>query len=341
MGCASSCKIFETFSTALQWIATHKLGITHMVKILDDFLILNRSKVECASQLRAFLAMCEDIGIPMAIDKTFAPDTTMIFVGYELDSIMMEVHMPVDKLEKARSLISQFLQTDRHKIQLRELQSIIGFHNFTCAVVRPGRAFLRRLIDLTIGVRKPFYSIRITAQARQDLRTWLHFLESFNGRSLFLPNRWITSPSLHLYTDASGTLGYGAVLGNAWFWGTWDGSWRNQNITLLEFYPIVLSIQVWGHLFANKCLVFHTDNLALVSVINSQTSKEPRVMHLVRELVLSSMNHNILFRAQHIAGIRNVLADSLSRLQVELFQQLHPAADPAPTPIPPLPSLPK
>jgi hypothetical protein len=125
---------------------------------------------------------------------------------------------------------------------------------------------------------------------------------------------------MHLYTDASGTLGYGAVLGNAWFWGTWDASWRNQNIALLEFYPIVLFIQVWGHLFANKCLVFHTDNLALVSVINSQNSKEPRVMHLVRELVLSSLNQNIWFCAQHIAGICNILADSLSRLQVERFQ---------------------
>ena len=36
MGCSSSCKIFETFSTAIQWMAHHKQGVQHMTHILDD-----------------------------------------------------------------------------------------------------------------------------------------------------------------------------------------------------------------------------------------------------------------------------------------------------------------
>lgn len=38
MGCRTSCKIFEEFSTAIEWITQNKLGITHVVHILDDFL---------------------------------------------------------------------------------------------------------------------------------------------------------------------------------------------------------------------------------------------------------------------------------------------------------------
>ena len=37
MGCSSSCKTFETFSTAIEWIARHKLKIDELLHLLDDF----------------------------------------------------------------------------------------------------------------------------------------------------------------------------------------------------------------------------------------------------------------------------------------------------------------
>ena len=45
----------------------------------------------------------------------------------------------------------------RQKVTLRELQSLIGLLNFACLVVVPGTAFLRRLINLTIGVKRPHH----------------------------------------------------------------------------------------------------------------------------------------------------------------------------------------
>jgi hypothetical protein len=340
MGCSSSCKIFESISTALQWIGNHKLGISHMVHVIDDFLFLAVTSSTCESHLRSFLAMCADIGIPIALDKTFYPSTTMCFVGYELDSVMMEARLPPDKLEKGLGLLTQFIRSGKNKLRLKELQSIIGFLNFTCAVVLPGRAFLRRMIDLTIGVRKSFHFIRITKPVLDDMLMWEEFLQHFNGRSLFLSSIWITSPHLHLYTDASASLGFGAVFGSSWFFGEWDNAWRYQNITLLELYPILVSLKVWGQLFSNKCVLFHTDNQALVSVINNQTSKETKVMHLIRQLVLITLQHNILFQAVHIMGSRNCLADHLSRLQLARFRRLHPTADLDPSTIPQLPPLP-
>ena len=155
-----------------------------------------------------------------------------------------------------------------------------------------------------------------------------------------LPQYWLQSPSIDLYTDASGTLGYGAVLGPQWLFGPRDDEWRGQSITLLEFHPIVLAVSVWADSLSNKCISFHSDNRAVVD-INSQTSKATKVMHLMRKLVLSCLRHNILFRAVHIHGINNNLAHSLSRLQVERFQALAPKACPFPVSIPSLPALPR
>ena len=281
--------------------------------------------------------MCADIGIPTAPDKTVRPTQVITFLGLELDSVAMEVRLPVDKLNRCTTLIETCLKKD--KTQLKPPQSVIGTLYSACGAVVAGRPFLRRVINLTIGVTRPCHYIRITHEVREDLKTWLIFLQAFNGKSLMLPQHWLQSPSIDLYTDASGTLGYGVVLGPQWLFGPWDDEWRGQSITLLEFYPTVLAVSVWADSLSNKCISFHSDNRAVVDIINSHTSKATKVMHLMRKLVLSCLRHNILFRAVHIPGINN-LADSLSRLQVERFQALAPKACPFPVSIPSLPALP-
>lgn len=103
---------------------------------------------------------------------------------------------------------------EQSKLTLKQLQSIIGLLNFACNVVLPGRAFLRRLIDLTIGVKKQYYRIRMTKQVKEDFSVWYDFLCNFNGSSMFLPDIWLSSSELRLYTDASGAVGYAAVFGS-------------------------------------------------------------------------------------------------------------------------------
>ena len=101
---------------------------------------------------------------------------------------------------------------------------------------------------------------------------------------------------LHLYTDASGSLGYGAVFGSMWFHGPWPAHWVGHNITLLELYPIVAALHVWGPLLRDSRLMLHTDNMALVHILNAQTSKDATIMILVRKLVVACMMNNVHVR---------------------------------------------
>ena len=74
---------------------------------------------------------------------------------------------------------------------------------------------------------------------------------------------------------------------------------------------------------------------ALVHVINKQSCKDKPLMRFVKKLVSICLQHNIVFKAKHIPGIYNHLADSLSRLQVLTFRRLAPAhMDQCPTEIP-------
>ena len=126
--------------------------------------------------------------------------------------------------------------------------------------------------------------------------TWLHvaFLSNFNGSSFFLNHNWITNSSLQLYTDASGSFGYGAVFKGQWIYGPWPDSWKSFNIAGLEFYPIVLSVIIWGHLMRNQRIIFFTDNEALVHVINKNSCRDKFPMSFVRRPMLVCLQNNII-----------------------------------------------
>ena len=187
-----------------------------------------------------------------------------------------EARLPSDKVLRCVNLLSAFLT--RKKVTLQELQSLIGLLNFACSVVLPGRAFLRRLIDLTVGIKRLQHLVRLNSAVKSDLRVWLTFLSDFNGCSFFMHEGW---------GIRSGALGFGAVFGDQWCYGKWPESWKSYNIAVLEFYPIVLSVLLWGHRMKNKRVLLFTDNEALVHVINKNSCRDPLLMSFVRKLALS------------------------------------------------------
>lgn len=331
MGCRSSCAIFERFSTALEWAAKQIFQADEIIHVLDDFLLIAKSKQSCENLLSRFISLCNYLGVPIAPEKTVGPETELPFVGITLDSIRMEARLPEEKLEKCRMMLRAFYK--RRKVTLRELQSLIGLLNFTCSVVLPGRAFLRRLIDLTRGIRRPHFKIRLNKHAKSDLIVWLSFLEQYNGRTFFLDER-MSASRYEITSDAAGSKGYGALFNTHWFYGSWPASWQSLNITALELFPLVIALHIWGDQLADKCVTFVTDNAALVDIINKQTSKHKIVMILIRDMVLTTLKFNIFFTARHLPGKLNERADLISRFQIERFKAISPGMDEFPTPVP-------
>jgi hypothetical protein len=99
-------------------------------------------------------------------------------------------------------------------------------------------------------------------------------------------------------------------------------------MTFLELFPVYVAIRLWSAQLANKRILFHIDNSAVVQVINSATSKSIRVMRIVRKLVLITLQHNISIQAQYIPSKHNDIADSISRSEWRRFRQLAPKCQP-------------
>ena len=78
----------------------------------------------------------------------------------------------------------------------------------------------------------------------------------------------------------------------------------------MELYPLVAA--VGGISLENHCILFFSDNQAVVEIISKSSSKDPNIMIHVRCLTLTAMKFNFLFRAKHIHGVHNIAADLLS-----------------------------
>ena len=156
----------------------------------------------CQNTLLIFHQTCDQLGIPIAVEKTVEPTTSLTFLGIQLDTLSMQMRLPQDKLTELRTQIQHSLVVK--KFTLQELQFIIGSLNFVCQVVAPGRAFLRRLIDATIGIKHAKFKIRVSTSMRLDLEMWLRFLDNYNGVTLFPERLWVANDSIQFYTDSSG-----------------------------------------------------------------------------------------------------------------------------------------
>ncbi len=110
------------------------------------------------TRLRPFLGLCEELGIPVVVEKT-EKDQCIEFLGVALDTVKMEARLPRDKL--ARCLILVRMYQSRGHITVSNLESLTGLLNFACRVVAPGRPFLRWLYNLSAGMKKclPHYSL--------------------------------------------------------------------------------------------------------------------------------------------------------------------------------------
>ena len=326
-------KLYETISTAIQWILVHKFSVPAVSHVLDDYIFFGPAHDDiCLISLSTFHHVAQAMGFPVKTSKTVKPSTSVILHGILVDTVEMEIKLPDDKLEKAKVSIGNLIHME--KVQLKELQSAIGFLAFVCKVVMPGRTFLRRLYDLTKGVRKPYHYVRITKGAKLDLEAWMHFLQHYNGVSILSHAEWIASPKLHLHTDASGSVGYAAVLGRRWVCGRWPDSWAEESIALKELYPICLVIELWGSELANKCIQFWCDNESVCYILNTRSSKDQSLMQLLRRIIIKTMTHNIRFRCVHIPSLDNQLADAISRFQFARVRALSPELEDESRPVP-------
>ena len=225
-------------------------------------------------------------------------------------------------------LIESILDKQSKKVTLNQLQKVCGFLNFLGRCVIPGRAFTRRLYVYTANNNlKPHHHIRVNAEMRDDLKMWLTFIRhpSIFCRPFLDFSSFLVADEIDMYSDASGKIGMGAYCGNQWMHQVWPQEFIRKfrpSIEYLELYAVTAAVLSWIHLFKNRRIILFCDNRSVVDMINFTTTSCRNCMVLVRIIVLKGLLENVRIFARHVKGVKNDLADSLSRDKIPNFLEL-------------------
>ncbi len=324
-GLRSAPMIFNGLAEALAFMIKQK-GVKGLDHYLDDFSIVGDPKSpECSQSLRISLETCEQTGFSVKQEKTEGPTTRMIILGVELDSELLQLRLPQDKLEKLRELVATWRK--KKACTKRELQSLAGHLNHACKVIRPGRRFLRGIFGLISLFKRPDHMIRLNAAFRADLEWWHVFAQSWNGVSL-MRESVLQSPSFEIWSDASGGWGCGARWECKWFqvqWSDWP-FFANSSIAAKELLPIIVAVAIWGHHWGGSVVMCHCDNEGVVATIKGGYCRDPTLAHMLRCLFYLEAKFDLWLTARHVPGVENGVADSISRNNLHLLFRLLPQA---------------
>ena len=214
-GLRSAPLIFSAIADALQWIM-ERMGAQWVAHYIDDFITIGApDSPECQENAAIMHSACDRVGFPVEPEKDEGPATTLPFLGIELDSIAFELRLPLDKLQRMKEVLSSW--RSQHSCKKRDLLSLIGLLSHACKVVRAGRSFLRRLIDLSTVLKHPDHFVHLNKDARSDIEWWVQYCESWNGVQMM--HTCITNG----VTPSATSWGCGAYSGSNWFMLEWVG----------------------------------------------------------------------------------------------------------------------
>jgi len=101
-GVRSAPKIFTALADAVEWVLKER-GVKFVIHYLDDFLLVGGTDhTACVAQMRTILDTFEELGLPVAMNKLEGPTSCLTFLGFELDTVAMELRLPQTKLEELR-----------------------------------------------------------------------------------------------------------------------------------------------------------------------------------------------------------------------------------------------
>jgi hypothetical protein len=113
--------------------------------------------------------------------------------------------------------------------------------------------------------------------------------------------------------DASGLAAGSFFMGDCCYSQFGDRT-KDLCINYKEILALLPAVEKWGHYFANKQLHVYSDNMCAVNTINKGSSKHPVVMSALRKVFWCSVYFNFRITCHYYPGVRNVLADAVSRL---------------------------
>jgi hypothetical protein len=225
----------------------------------------------------------------------------------------MTMEITTDRLEEINILLSLWL--DKEKASIKEIQSLLGKHNFIGSCVKSSRVFVSRLLNLLRDLHgSPSNMIfDIPQEFKKDILWWSTFLPLYNGVSLISLGSWSEPDAIFSSDSCLESCG-----------GFWKGNFfhsvfpsfilgKQLHIGALEMLSLVVCVHLWGNNFKHKRILVLCDNLSVCITLKTGKSRCPFLQSCLREICYFAAINEFEIKAQHLPSEHNRIADHLSR----------------------------
>jgi hypothetical protein len=246
------------------------------------------------------------------------PAEIQLVLGWQIDTRRLIIQLPEDKHRAWTRDITKIIEATR--CTREEWASLVGRLNHAGFIIPKARHFLGRFRGRLMHAEKfNRFWVRMNKTLLKDLHLWLKFLNyARDGISLNLLGT--PRPSNLLLTDSfpGGLGGYSITTGKGWRFdlGLWIHSTHNN---ILEFLAAVVGAWVETQTAAVPtlgCILNFTDNStgeAWMHKSNFDPDISPIQAAIARKYAEICIDQNCTTMAQHFPGVRNKVADALSR----------------------------
>ena len=210
---------FSMFTTAVRDRAALLLK-TMIVVYLDEFCLLEMDKTKVNHALDQFIRLLEKLGFKVHIAKIVRPCTRTRFLGFIVDTVLMLLQVPPEKMDHLKELLTQVKENP--SLTLRQAERLVGKLVFYCKAVRGGRTFSRRMINYLNSRRHGIWqSQQMEPEMIKDVKWWLAMMDVCNGTAL------IPQPSEVVIMADACNQGCGGWMGNQAF--QYSGRRKSRN----------------------------------------------------------------------------------------------------------------
>ena len=318
----------QRVTTAVTW-AHQRLGLEtesqkpfNSLNYSDDIGGCECTLTRATESYEALGSLFKDLGLVESSSKAYPPSTSMPYLGIQFDTVAMRMSIPPDKLAEVREEVSLWMR--KSMASKRTLQQLLGKLFWVSRCVRFSRAFMGRLLTQLqhMHIMPDNKRMKLSTGCRQDIEWWNRYLRRFNGVEIL----YSTDPlmlSLNQLLDTSANVNCGDAQprgGGAYFgmeyWSREFPDWlSDQNIPIhvKEFWVVLVSAWLWGHIWKESMVYVFCDNKAVVEVLDNEKPKDPMMQELLWEYlyIVCTRGFTPIFRL--VGTKENEVADFISR----------------------------
>ena len=279
---------------------------------LDDWLIRADTPEEAQLHSQTIIKVLQFLGWIINFEKSdLTPSQDFQFIGMQFNTRRFTV-APLPKMRiKVQSVLQHWMANPN--ITARDLHRLLGMLVFMASLVRRGRLRLRPVQWWAATAwcqRTGNWSDRIQVpQWVLSEVAWWSSPAVLQGLPLAARETEVT-----LFIDASSS-GWGAQLGSHSTQGQWSASQRLCHINVLEMQAVIYAVRDFLPLLRYRVVRLMCDNAVTVAYIkNEGGTRSHTLMQMTIRLLKWCDSKAITLVPVHLPGVRNIQADSLSRV---------------------------